>query len=117
MKHAEAADVGRHVRADRDAQRAFCGPRESIPNQSAVAGERDAVDDVVALVQRGQKSWNLFGRVLEVVVDGDDDLSAGGSNPRQSGRMLSVVPHEVEPADPWIFLGERDDAGSSCHPS
>ena len=70
---------------------------------------RRAVDDVVAAVELGEQLRDLLRRVLEVVVDRDDDRAVRRADPGEERVVLSVVPHQVDPADARVRRGELLD--------
>ena len=66
---------------------------------------RAAVDDVVALVELREQPRNLLGRVLEIVVDGDDRSPTRGTDSGKERVVLAVVPCEIETPHPPICPG------------
>ena len=54
---------------------------------------RCPVYHVVPFGQFLQKSWNLLGRMLEIVVHRDDDFVPSGPNAAQERVVLTVVAH------------------------
>ena len=109
MECAVAAYVRGDIAADRDPQRKLRKPREDVADEAPIARACDPVDHVVAFVELRKKLRYLFRRVLEIVVDGDDNVSARGADARERRRMLSVIPLKVEAANIRILLGQGDD--------
>ena len=60
---------------------------------------RGAVDEVEAFGQPVQDGGDLFRRVLQVVVDGNDDGMLRGPDAAQEGVVLAVITHQFEAAD------------------
>ncbi len=67
------------------------------------------VHDVEALVQLGKEFRDLLGRVLEVVIERDDDLVSRCADPGQESVVLSGVSHQVEAADEVVGGRQLDD--------
>ena len=61
-----------------------------------------AGDDVVAGVDLGEQGGDVGRIVLEVGVQGDDDVPPGEVEPRGQGGRLAEVPPEPDDADPRI---------------
>ena len=70
---------------------------------------RGSVHDIEALMQSGEQSWDLLRRILQVVVDGYDDLVPRSPNAAEKGVVLPVVPAEAESPHPGITAGELLD--------
>ena len=92
------SDVG-HLAADKIDQLRAIPATEGILSFSPVAA-----DVVEPLVHLGHQLWNLLGRVLQVGVEGDDDLAADAFEGGHDGHVLAVVSIEVDDAD---LLGVR----------
>ena len=59
------------------------------------------VDQVeVAILERGEELGNLFGRILKIVVHGDDDSAARMAEAAHQSVMLTVVAHQLNRRDP-----------------
>ena len=67
---------------------------------------RIAVDHVAAFVQFDEQAVNLFGGILQVVVDGYDQLATGCTDAAQQGVMLTVVARQAQTADPGVGSGQ-----------
>ena len=59
-------------------------------------------DVVVALVHLGQEEGGVGGIVLEVGVQGDDDLAAGAVETGRKRRRLAEVPAQADDLDPRV---------------
>jgi hypothetical protein len=66
---------------------------------------------VYILREGSQQLRDLLGRLLEVVVEGDDDLVVGGADAREQRVVLPEVPHEVDAADGRVRRNQLLDAG------
>ena len=62
-----------------------------------MAAHPPPADDVHAVPERREEAPDLLGRVLEIGVEGDDDVTARPLHPGEHRRVLPVVP--VEPDD------------------
>ena len=67
-----------------------------------VAGQDDV--DVVALVHDTDQLRDLFGRVLEIVVHGDDEVSIDVLKAAKERRVLPEVFGHLEDLDAMVFL-------------
>ncbi len=67
---------------------------------------RRAVDHVVSLVEDGEQFRDFLGRMLEVVVHGDDDGVLGGADSAQQRVVLAVVAHQVDGVNPRVLRSE-----------
>src|SRR5215216_4847133 len=63
---------------------------------------RYAVNDVVAFGQLVQQVWDLLRRVLQVVIQRDDDLVAGSAYAAEHGVVLAEVAHEADATHPAV---------------
>jgi hypothetical protein len=106
---AEAADLARKVAPDRRAHHEPGDRRRDVAEEPVLALERLAVDDVDVLRQRVEQARDLLGRVLEVVVERDDDGKPCGADAGKGGVVLPVVAGELEATHAVVGLGERPD--------
>src|SRR5580700_2463914 len=70
-----------------------------------------AVNDVTSLLENREQLRNLFRRMLQVVIHGDDDAVLGRPNSSQQSIVLAVIAHEVDGAYPCELALELADDG------
>src|SRR5580692_6515181 len=63
-----------------------------------------AVNDVTALLENCQQLRNLFRRMLQVVVHGDNYAIVSRPNSAQQSIVLAVIAHQVDGVNPWVTL-------------
>ena len=59
---------------------------------------------VVPLLELGQEQGDVGGIILEIRIQGDDDLSPGGLDAAGQSRALAEIAAQNEPAQPGIAL-------------
>ena len=70
---------------------------------------RRSIHDVFVVAELLQQLGDLFGRMLEVVVEGDDHVMPREADAAQHCVVLAVVPHQVHAPDPLVIPGEALD--------
>ncbi len=102
--HAVPPRAGEHDPIDRLVSRearfrtAFCG-----------SSARRSVDEVDVVAQRPEEQRDLIGRVLEIVVDGEDERESSLPQSGEDGVVLSVVAKQRESPNPGEFGRQLDD--------
>jgi hypothetical protein len=82
---------------------AFCNAslvdaRSHVAQQAVAFLFRRTVDHVMAFAQHRQQLGNLLGRILQIVVNGDDEFAAGRADAAQQGVVLAVVAAHAQAA-------------------
>jgi len=94
VRHVDAGDAPRH-----DVDK----PRGPEAKGRILAAAPDRPDDVVAaFFHLRHQAGDLFRGILEIRIEGDDNLAPDQGKPRHNGGMLAVVPgefHYPQPAD------------------
>jgi hypothetical protein len=106
---AERAHLGRGLRTDDAAERELDDRRGEVPPAIVRGLAWLAVDDVDVVAERLEQTGDLLRRMLQVVVHRDHDLAGRGADAAKQRRVLAVVPHEVDAADPGPLAGELAD--------
>jgi hypothetical protein len=99
-----ASDVGDRLVGDPIANRVG-DPGGEPPQRRVPAGDPHAADDVPA-GELGEKPRDVRRVVLEVGVEGDHDLAAGGAEAGGEGGRLTTVAGQAEDAEPGVGGGE-----------
>ena len=108
---AEGADIARDLRAHRFLQNNFRDLRGEVAKEPVALALRRAIDDVGPLREAVEEQRDFLGRMLEVVVDGDDDFAGGGADAAEERVVLAVVSQERNAAHLRVFAREfLDDA-------
>jgi len=81
-------------------------PRRQHLGPGIVADLLPAADHVHALVHSGQEAGDFVGVVLEVGVQGEDQLAAGVGKPSAQGRRLPEVAAEPNPPHAGVLGGD-----------
>src|SRR5260370_28290122 len=76
-----------------------------------------SIDDVESFVKFLHELRNLFGRILEIVVNRYYHVEARGPNPAQQCIVLAAVSHQIDAADPTMRLQQFADPGPALVPS
>src|SRR5579883_93583 len=69
----------------------------------------DSVDDIPAPGEPIEQGRYFFGRVLEIIVHGDDDLVSRLADTAKQGVMLTIIAGQVDSAHFGVELGQRRD--------
>src|SRR5258708_29660699 len=73
-ENAKSADLLRDFQAHRDAEGPFDQRRSQAPTQTIMLFQRRAVHDVVPFIQTVEQFGDFFWRVLQVIIQRDDDF-------------------------------------------
>ena len=88
--------------------------REEPPQERVVAPRLPAGDEVEAFVELGEELRDLGGVVLEVGVDGHDDVAASLEEAGLQRRRLAEVPAEVDDDDVRQLVVESREDGHAA---
>ena len=110
VQHAAAVGLQRaavvvQVDAGHDGDQAVGDAADQHSARLVLAVLPPARNDVVALGDLVQQFGDVGGIVLQVGVDGDDDIAPGGIDAGHHGGRLAVVAAEVQHADPRVLTG------------
>ena len=72
--------------------------REVLARKTVLALGAHAADGVAALVNFREELGDFLGRILQIGVEGDDDLAARALEGRDDGHVLAVVAVEINHA-------------------
>lgn len=79
--------------------------------------ERRSVDHVNAGVEPVQKLGNLFGWILEIVVEGDSNFVPRFPDPTEECIVLAIISHQPDTSHPWVLGSEGLDDGPDIGPT
>src|SRR5262245_58871556 len=65
------------------------------------------INDIIALGQFLEQAGRFFGRILKIIVHGDNDVVARRANAAEQRIVLSVIPHQVYPDNTLMGLRQR----------
>ncbi|MOA10750.1 hypothetical protein D3C78_1306540 [compost metagenome] len=57
---------------------------------------RRAINHIAATCEAGQQLGNLFGGVLQIIIQSDDNFASGMANPCQQRVVLPVIPAHAQ---------------------
>ena len=79
-KDPESADIAGYLNIHHASQCHFGNLRSQVPQQAMLLGPGGTVNSVISFVQFLKKLGNLFRRVLQVVINSNDNIVPGGAN-------------------------------------
>jgi hypothetical protein len=82
-KGAKRADLPGNIGAHHILQCQLGGQGGEIAQQTVLLLRRSAINDVITPVENGQQFRNFFGRMLQIVVDGDNHTVLAGADSAQ----------------------------------
>ncbi len=89
-----------------------------LPETAVLAAHPDRADHVIAFPGLLHQAGDLLGGVLEVGVQGDDQVPPRFRQPRPDGGMLAVVPVEEDTHNlPGMLPGRLPDEGGGFIPA
>ena len=100
---AESADLAGDLGAHHTLQSQLGGQRGEVAQQAVLLLRGRAVDDVVALIEHGQQLGDFLGRMLKIIVHGDDDGVLRSADAAQQRVVLAVVAHQVDGMNPRML--------------
>src|SRR5262249_16203305 len=107
-ERAEGADVPGVSGAEHACERSLRQGSSDVAPPAAYAGGRRAAYDVASL-QGFEQIRNFLGRVLQIVVDGDDDIALSGADAREQRVVLSEVAQQIDAANVRSQADETKD--------
>ena len=84
-------------------------PRCLVAHEAVCLVLGRSIDDVATVGHFSEQLGNLFGRVLQIVVDRHDQLALRGADAAQQRVVLPVVARQLDASNPRVVLGERLD--------
>ena len=100
---AQHAAVIAHRFTGRALDQTVDGARGQLTEQAVLTVLTDRADHVIAFVGFGHQARDLFRRVLQVRVQGDDQIARDVAKPRHNRRVLAVVTVEQHGYDVAAF--------------
>ena len=70
---------------------------------------RRAIDDIETLRQHRQQFGDLLGRMLQIVIHGDDHVILRGADAAQQRIVLAIVAHQVDGMNPGMAICQLAD--------